>query len=351
MRQRGHVLYAGNAPGWFYRKKHQMLKVDKWLWMREWKKNFNLTKLSEYVRCVCENAHTSVVSLSHRASVYESVPTNLMNVWQNPWQGTCQDVGSRVTVQNVFRAMKASQVWKKRQVVLYMNVRSHLRIYFDCGDVCLPVHVSHHSLVSLAVVELHAQLGPPCNRGGRRRRHHVSVGHNDARVGNDETGATGKTHVASKQRMSRKESIRRRRVKQMVYGVTAKGWNWVNIRLTGEAVLSIRLHKVSRFLPNALKHKAKHFIIKLSFFSYHIKIFPIHDDGVEYHGIKMDQTCSSLSTPPPPDTHTHTLQIARCGQQQALFSPLRRRWSWTCTEGCWVEPGKRLHWQEESTDV
>lgn len=45
-------------------------------------KDLKLTDLSKYLRYGCENTHISAVSVSHRAAVYDSVPTGLMNVSQ-----------------------------------------------------------------------------------------------------------------------------------------------------------------------------------------------------------------------------------------------------------------------------
>lgn len=78
--------------------------------------------------------------------------------------------------------------------------RSHLRIDFDCGDVGLPVYIPDRGLIRVAVVELHAQLGPPRRGGGRG--HHVSVCHDHTCMGDDKTRAAGETQVATKQRMS-----------------------------------------------------------------------------------------------------------------------------------------------------
>lgn len=99
----------------------------------------------------------------------------------------CQDVG-RVDSVGSFKTVSA--------------FCSHLWIDLDCGDVCLPVYVSHHGLVRISVVELNTQLWPPRHHGSRS--YHMSIGHNHARVGHNEPRTTGEVHVATQERMSGK---------------------------------------------------------------------------------------------------------------------------------------------------
>lgn len=70
---------------------------------------------------------------------------------------------------------------------------SNLRVDLHGGDVGLPVHVSDHPNVHVAVLELHPQLGSPRHRGGNVD--HVGVGDDHPRVVDDQTGAAGQDHV------------------------------------------------------------------------------------------------------------------------------------------------------------
>lgn len=108
--------------------------------------------------------------------------------------------GSRKYITSIRRKGEESYCDLERKWACVQCGCSHLRSDLDCGDVCLPVHVSHHGLVRVTVMELHAQLGPPCHRGSCG--YHVSVGHNHPWVGHKETRAAGEPHVAAKQRMS-----------------------------------------------------------------------------------------------------------------------------------------------------
>lgn len=71
--------------------------------------------------------------------------------------------------------------------------RPHLRVDLHGGDVRLPVHVPDHPHVHVAVVQLHAQLGPPGHRGSDVD--HVGVGDDHPRVVDDEARAAGQDHV------------------------------------------------------------------------------------------------------------------------------------------------------------